>query len=982
MLRATLSVCLLLVSFAAPCVAQSTLAHNGEPLHQAIDRLLATNVPHVIAGPVADGTFLRRLSLDLRGVVPTGEELTEFRSDTNPNKRAAWIDRFISDPLHQERMVDWLDKLLMQRRPAAQVDRNAWLTWLRERVENRVTIDKLAVELLTAKWWDNSQRPSLRFFLERTGDPHLITRDLSRVFLGRDMQCNQCHNHPLVDEYLQIDYQGMLAFVSASGLVEGTTKNDKGAEVKTQMYVERPGADAPFESVFEKGVALRSGPRLPVATEIFDAYLDPDARLQADAPTGAFGNMPKPPLNSRRALLADQLTKQQPALLARNVANRIWAIAFGRGLVHPVDMHHADNPPSNPQALELVTSYLLDKQFDHEGLLKELLLTNAYGRATESSFTPWPISDGSFEQGANELGEIVAWATSAKEKLSAEVAAHEAADKASHEQLEAANKTWREAQATRNAARSELDKAEAVFNDAKKKSDDAHTAANVAAKKHTDAQSRIALLDEVQTKIQQAIALAGGAADAELTAAINTAKARADAARAELPNLEKAAGDAKTAAAATLPTLDAPRAKLKELAGALDAQQKNLAVADAAYATARQTWAQKHAALVGLQSRIAQAEHCLTLGQAVAAARSAVKDSSDLQAQLVALQTKLPTLEEQVQQAATGLAAGNALLTNATSALTSARQALSKHEAELAQLRDTIAQLDKSAALVDMPEPLKSASSVINQTLVAKSATTAVLTSAVGEQEKSVANATIELNKLQAAKNAAEQAKNEHVSLVAAKKTELDGKQASLPELTSKAREAWEAVLEDQRGQLAIARVRPLSPEQLGQSILRVTGIFDNYVRNELAELQKTAPLPADADAATQAKRQLQAVRGANDKLRGNIDVFASLYASGVGQTADDYFASPDQALYMANGGAVFPWSGPNGQNITARMIAQTDNALAAQDLYNTLLGRAATEAEVTFVSENLAAATQTRPAICQELVWAILTGVEFRFYR
>ncbi len=130
------------------------------------------------------------------------------------------------------------------------------------------------------------------------------------------------------------------------------------------------------------------------------------------------------------------------------------------------------------------------------------------------------------------------------------------------------------------------------------------------------------------------------------------------------------------------------------------------------------------------------------------------------------------------------------------------------------------------------------------------------------------------------------------------------------------------------------------------------------------------------------AKRQLEAVRGANDKLRGNIDVFANLYASGVGQTADDYFASPDQALYMANGGAVFPWSGPNGQNITARMISQADNALAAQDLYNTLLAREPIDSEKALVNEALTAAGAARAPIAQELVWAILTGVEFRFYQ
>ena len=975
----------LLLLLTTLCWSTTALAQteNVQPLHVAIDQLLVSPIPHITSGPAADGTYLRRLSLDLRGVVPTGEELTEFRADTNPNKRAAWVDRFMADPLHQERMVDWLDKLLIQRRPAAQVDRNAWLKWLRDAVENRVTIDKLAAQVLTAKWTDNSERPSLRFFLERTGDPHLITRDLSRVFFGRDMQCNQCHNHPLVDEYLQIDYHGMLAFVSASSLVEGVTKDDKGADVKAQMYVERPGADAAFESVFEKGVALRSGPRFPVGTEIFENYLDPDARLQADMPAGAFANMPKPPVNSRRALLADQLTKQQPTLLARNMANRVWALAFGRGLVHPVDMHHADNPPSNPAALDLATRWLLEKQFDHEALLKELVLTSAYGRAAETQLQAWPMADGAIEQGVNELNEIVSAATALKETLTAELPTVEAADTAAKAELDKVNVTWREAQKARNDVRTELDKAEAVFNDAKKKSDDAATAVNFAAKKHQDSQSRITLLDEAQAKIQQAIALAGGAADAELNAAIATAKARADAARAELPNLEKATGDAKTAAATALAAVDAPRAKLKELAAALDVQQKNLGAVDAAYAAARQVWAQKHAELVRLQSRLAQAENCLKLGQAIATARNAVTESSGLQSQLAAEQAKLPALEEQVQGAVVALNNGNTLLANMTIALNTSKQALAKHEAELAQLRETLAQLEKSATLVAMPEPLKAASAAINESLVAKMSATSGLTSTVSDQEKSVANATIELAKLQAAQATTEQARAAQLSLISAKKTEVETKLASVEELKGKAREAWEAVQEDQRVNLALARTRPLSPEQLGQSILRVTGIFNNYVQNELAELQKSAPLPADADAATQAKRQMQAVRGASDKLRGNIDVFASLYASGVGQTSDDYFASPDQALYMANGGAVFPWSGPNGQNVTARMIAQADNSVAARDLYNTLLDREPTPAEIGLVSESLsaAAAGAARATVCQELVWAILTGVEFRFY-
>lgn len=963
----------------------SSIYAQAEPpvsLHEAVDRLLTSSSPQIAAGPAADGAYLRRLSIDLRGVAPTGEELTEFRADVNPNKRAAWIDRFLADPLHQERMVDWLDKLLMQRRPAAQVDRNLWIKWLRDAVENRVPLDKLTAGVLTAKWWDNSERPALRFFLERTGDPHLITRDVSRVFFGRDMQCNQCHNHPLVDEYLQIDYQGMLAFVSGSGLVEGTTKDDKGADVKSQMYVERPGADAPFESVFEKGVALRSGPRFPVSTELFEPYLEPDARLQAELPAGAFANLPKPPVASRRALLAEQLTRQQPALLARNMANRIWALVFGRGLVHPVDMHHADNPPSHPEALDLITRWLLEKQFDHEGLLRELVLTNAYGRSTDSPLQPWPIADGPLEQGANEISALVASASSLKDKLNAELPGLQAADETAKTEMEKTNTTWREAQTARNTVRAELDKAEAVFNDAKKKSDDAATAANVAAKKHQDSQSRIGLLDEAQAKIQQAIALAGGVADAELNAAIATAKARADAARADLPNLEKATNDAKAAATAALTGLDAPRAKLKEIAAALDVQQKNLATADAAYASSRQAWAQKHSQLMNHQSRITQAENCLTLGQAIAAARTAVTESSGMQTQLVAEQAKVPALEVQVQQAVAALNLGNTQLATATGAMNTAKQSLAKHEAELAQLRETLAQLEKSTTLVTTPDPLKAASAAINETLVAKMSATSGLTSTVAEQEKSVANATVELAKLQAAQASAEQSRAAQVTLVATKKAEVDAKVSALEELKGKAREAWSAVLEDQRTELGLARSRPLSPEHFGQSVLRVTGIFNNYVQAELAELQKVTPLPADADATAQAKRQLQAVRGASDKLRGNVDVFANLYASGVGQTADDYFASPDQALYMANGGSVFAWSGPNGQNVTARMIAQPDNSVAAQDLYKSLLGREATAGEVALVNEALTTAGAARPAVCQELVWGILTSVEFRFYR
>ena len=81
--------------------------------------------------PAEEGLFLRRLSLDLRNVVPTDSELKSYLTDVDPEKRTKWIDRFLHDPLYYERMVTWLDLTLMERRPATNVDRQLWIQWLR-----------------------------------------------------------------------------------------------------------------------------------------------------------------------------------------------------------------------------------------------------------------------------------------------------------------------------------------------------------------------------------------------------------------------------------------------------------------------------------------------------------------------------------------------------------------------------------------------------------------------------------------------------------------------------------------------------------------------------------------------------------------------------------------------------------------------------------------------------------------------------------
>ena len=100
-----------------------------------------------------------------------------------------------------------------------------------------------------------------------------------------------------------------------------------------------------------------------------------------------------------------------------------------------------------------------------------------------------------------------------------------------------------------------------------------------------------------------------------------------------------------------------------------------------------------------------------------------------------------------------------------------------------------------------------------------------------------------------------------------------------------------------------------------------------------------------------------------------------------VRQTSDEFFASPDQALYMANGGSVFQWSAAGGNNVTGQIIKQPDTTIAASVLFRSLLSRDPTQSEKQWIGEMLSQAGDKKPAVAQELVWSLLTSSEFRVY-
>ena len=163
-----------------------------------------------------------------------------FLADKTADKRARKIDRLLASPLFARHWATTLDVMLMERRPNVNVRPTlSGRPTCFAAVQSNRPLNQVMSELLTANGADPKLRAAARFFLDRGSEPNLITRDVGRIFFGRDMQCAQCHNHPLVKDYQQSDYYGLLAFISPGYAV--TRKEGK----KDGHVPRREGRDRP-----------------------------------------------------------------------------------------------------------------------------------------------------------------------------------------------------------------------------------------------------------------------------------------------------------------------------------------------------------------------------------------------------------------------------------------------------------------------------------------------------------------------------------------------------------------------------------------------------------------------------------------------------------------------------------------------------------------------------------------------------------------
>ena len=180
----------------------------------------------------------------------------------------------------------------------------------------------------------------------------------------------------------------------------------------------------------------------------------------------------------------------------------------------------------------------------------------------------------------------------------------------------------------------------------------------------------------------------------------------------------------------------------------------------------------------------------------------------------------------------------------------------------------------------------------------------------------------------------------------------------------------------------AAGRLKQLSPEQFGWSILVTTGVYQNNVVAAAAELDKKSPLSEEAkkDPAQVAARQKELEAAVYGKLAGSVKQFVGLYGNGEGAPQTDFFATIDQALFLANGGIVKGWLAPSGENLTARLLKLEDPKALAEEMYLGIFARPPSAAEVNEVTQYLASRANERPQAVQEMAWALLSSTEFRF--
>ena len=943
----------LVVLFVAATVTHTALAQNAPPLHERIDQLIEASQVGPQVPLAGDGVFLRRVYLDLTGSIPSANETRAFLDDKSPDKRAKLIGRLLASGAFARHMATTFDVMLMERRGDKHVKSPEWQKYLLTSFQANKPFDQLAREILGADSSDAKLRPAAKFYLDRDMEANLLTREIGRMFFGVDLQCAQCHDHPLIDDYLQADFYGIYAFLNRSYIFQPDKK-------KPAVLAEKGEGQVSFKSVFTEESG-KTRPRLPGSAQI-----DEPAFAKGDEYKVKPAKNVKPvPKFSRREQLARLATTTNHGAFNRNIANRLWAMMLGRGLVHPVDLHHSDNPPSHPELLDHLADQIAVMKYDMRAFLREVALSRAYQR--------------SFQMPAN-LDAHVAAARAALPKQAAELKQMAAKVGESRKsivkllaELEAANQLLAPFVES-------VTKAQTAATAAKKLSD-------VTTKALTDANTRLAAKQTLAASLTEASdkTLAAAAKlpkEAQLQAAAKVFQDRAKKATDAVSAVTKEVAD-KTALA------KAPTEKTKAANQAVAAANQKLATARVKPAAIEKQLAAASAkvrsemtAINSRQRHIDQTKAMIAFGEqsaALAAARAALDKTK---ADLAAARPAVEQAAGEVSTASAALSAVQKVASDAAKVFVESAKPLAAKQEVAALLTEAAAKTQAATEKLPDDAELAEVLAILSARSTALAAESAQLKQKHNAAQSAAKAAADKLTGVQKNINTLEAA-------ATAAKARVQSLDAAVKQLADKIA-AGAGALETARDELtsgwtarfAVAAMQPLQPEQIAWSVMQATGVVDRQRAASAAEINKKTPLKPEEqkDPAKLAARARQIDQATHDKLKGNVAAFVKLFGAGAAQPQYDFFATVDQALFLANGSQLRGWLAPGGGNLTDRLNKLEDPKALGEELYLSVVNRRPTEQEMADVTAYLATRPKEKPAVVQEIVWALLTSTEFRF--
>jgi hypothetical protein len=345
------------------------------------DKLAESKLP---ASPLAsDAEFVRRAHLDIIGRIPTRQRVVAFLEDRDPLKRAKLIDELLASPEYGRHFARiWADILVKR-----DFDNNknlrtdAFVTWLAGRFNGNAGWDQIVREMIVATG-EEGAAPQTFFILahqdNRQPSPAKLTGAVGNLFMGIQIHCAECHQHPATAQWGMNDFWGMAAFFAH-------TRAERGQAAKGK----RPNGPATIREVeqmlapknkkgMKKGPTIRPGLVVNVP--------DPnDPRKVIRTARGKFFESKQPPAAARvpyRPHLARWLTAAENRYFAPAAVNRLWAHFFARGLVHPIEDMNPKNSATHPALLREMSNAFVKSQYDLKDLIRAICNSEAYWRTS------------------------------------------------------------------------------------------------------------------------------------------------------------------------------------------------------------------------------------------------------------------------------------------------------------------------------------------------------------------------------------------------------------------------------------------------------------------------------------------------------------------------------------------------------------------------------------------------------------------------